>query len=275
MAEIVGGFLVPHVPLISANPDSPPPEKRKIVMDAFATVNRRLNELNVDTVVIIGDDHYTLYGPQCVPRCLIGIGTIEGPVEPWVNIPRRPVQNDTGLAEHIMQEGFNHDVDWAVSKTLTLDHSIMLPYHLGVAKNSHIKVVPIYQSCAVEPLISSRRSRKIGAITGDAIRSYPSKTRVAIIGTGGLSHWVGMARMGDVNEEWDHKVLDLVRKGDLDALVAREEMETIDAAGNGALEIKNWIFAMAALGKTQFELIAYAPVREWVTGCAFVELKAA
>ncbi|MGE0114455.1 MAG: protocatechuate 3,4-dioxygenase [Steroidobacteraceae bacterium] len=275
MAELVGGFLVPHVPLITANPTTPPLEKRKTVMDAFATVNRRLNELKVDTVVIIGDDHYTIFGPQCVPRCLIGIGTVEGPVEPWVNIPRRPVQNDTGLAEHIMQTGFDNDVDWAVSKTLTLDHSVMLPYHLAVSPSSHMKIVPIYQSCAVEPLISSRRIRKIGAITGDAIRSYPSNTRVAILGTGGLSHWVGMARMGDVNEEWDQKVIELVRKGDIDALIAREEMATIEAAGNGALEIKNWIFAMAALGKTQPELIAYAPVPEWVTGCAFMELKVA
>jgi protocatechuate 4,5-dioxygenase beta chain len=174
-----------------------------------------------------------------------------------------------------MREGFANNVDWAVSKSLTLDHSVMLPYHFAVAACANIKMVPIYLSCAVEPLLSSARARSIGAITGAAIRSYPDASRVAIIGTGGLSHWVGMPRMGDVNEEWDRQVLDLVRKGDVDALMAMEDEEIIAVAGNGALEIKNWIFAMAALGSSQAELIAYNPVPEWVCGFGFVELQAA
>ncbi|MEI8299972.1 MAG: protocatechuate 3,4-dioxygenase, partial [Pseudomonadota bacterium] len=111
MATLVGGFLVPHVPLIAANPDAAPPEKRRVVLGAFATMTRRLRELQVDTVVIVGDDHYTLFGPQCLPRCLIGVGEVDGPVEPWLNIPRRSIPNDTRLADHILNVGMTHDVD--------------------------------------------------------------------------------------------------------------------------------------------------------------------
>ena len=275
MAEIVGGFLVPHVPLVASQFHAAPPEKSGVVMDAFAYVTRRLRELRVDTVVMIGDDHYTIFGTDCVPRCLIGIGEVEGPVEQWLGIPRRAIPNDTELAEHIMRQGFAHDVDWAVSKTLAMDHSVMIPYHFGVAPCADVRIVPIYLCCAVEPLLSSARARRIGEITGAAIRSLPGASRVAVMGTGGISHWVGMARMGDVNEAWDRNVLELVRRGDVDALVAMQDGDVIEAAGNGALEIKNWIFAMAALGNSQAELIAYEPVPQWVAGFGFVELKAA
>ena len=275
MAEIVAGFCVPHVPLMASQFHAAPPEKSKVVMDAFATVTRRLRELRVDTVVMVGDDHYTIFGTDIVPRCLIGIGEVEGPVEEWLGIPRRRIPNDTTLAEHLMREGFAHDVDWAVSKTLAMDHSVMIPYHFGVAPAAGVSIVPIYLCCAVEPLLSSARARKIGAITGAAIRSFPEARRVAVMGTGGISHWVGMARMGDVNEAWDRRVLELVRSNDVDALVALQDGDIIDAAGNGALEIKNWIFAMSALGNLKAEVIAYEPVPQWVAGFGFVELQAA
>jgi protocatechuate 4,5-dioxygenase beta chain len=276
MANIVGGFLVPHVPLIASQPMMAPEAKRRAVSMGFGHLRDRLKALEVDTVVMIGDDHYTIFGPQCLPSCLIGIGDVEGPIEPWLGIRRRPIANDNPLASHIMQWGFDHDVDWAVSKSLVLDHSIMVPYHLGVADaGADMRMVPIYLSCAVEPLLSSRRARKIGAITGDAVRAFPDARRVAFVGTGGLSHWVGMARMGNVNETWDRDILEKVRSHSLDALVALADQDIIAEAGNGALEIKNWIFAMAALGKTRAELITYEPINEWVTGCAFVELVAA
>ncbi len=276
MAEIVGGFLAPHVPLITSEPLMAPEDKRQAVMAGFKHMEDRLQALRVDTVVMIGDDHYTIFGPQCLPRCLIGIGDVEGPVEPWLGIPHQAIANDCELARHIMQYGFDHGVDWAVSKSLVLDHSVMVPYHLGISGLPDLpRMVPIYLSCAVEPLISSKRAREIGALTGEAIRNFGGDRRVAIIGTGGLSHWVGMARMGHVNEEWDAQVLRMIDERDLDGLVELADDAIVDDAGNGALEIKNWIFAISALRDLRPQLVSYTPVNQWVTGCAFIELMAA
>jgi protocatechuate 4,5-dioxygenase beta chain len=273
MADLVAGFIVPHVPLMSSQPEAAPAEKRKIVADGFAAISRRLEELQIDTVVVIGDDHYTIFPPRCLPRCLIGIGEIDGPVEPWLGIQRSSIPCNESLAQHIMQYGFDHGVDWAVSKSLTLDHSVVIPYHYGVRPAGELNLVPIYLSVAVEPLISSTRARQIGAITGDAIRSSKDNSRVAILGTGGVSHWVGMAKMGHVNREWDQKILDIASTGDIDALIALQDDDVIRDAGNGALEIKNWIFAMAAMGDVKAEVTAYTDVPEWVAGFGFAELK--
>lgn len=274
MATIVGGLMVPHVPLISALPELPPLAKREATMGAFRATARRIQELGASTVVVVGDDHYTLFGPHCLPRCLIAIGDVEGPVEPWLGIAKREVENNQPLARHIMQYGFDHGVDWAVSKTMVLDHSAMVPIEFAIRPCAGVKVIPVYLSCAVEPLITSRRAREIGRVIGDAIRAFPSDERVVMMGTGGLSHWVGMAKMGQINESWDRQVLELIVKGDLDALCAMADDSIIETAGNGALEIKNWITAIAALGGATGRIIDYTPVHEWVTGCGFVEMTA-
>jgi len=50
----------------------------------------------------------------------------------------------------------------------------------------------------------------------------------------------------------------------------------LEEAGNGGLELKNWICAMAALpAGSKGVTIAYEPVPQWVTGCGFSELKLA
>ncbi len=275
MAQIVGGFMMPHDPLIAAIPDAPPLVKRDNCMNAFAAVAERLKRLDVDTVVVIGDDHYTIHSPACIPQCLIGIGDVEGPFEPWLGIPRAKIANNEPLAHHIMQYGFDNGVDWAVSKALLLDHSVTIPVHYAIRPNSKLRTIPVYINSGVEPLISSLRAFQIGQSIGSAIATWRGGERVAIFGTGGLSHWPGMAEMGKVNEEWDRKIIAMVQNGDVELLIRISDEETSRDGGNGGLEIKNWICAMGALGDCRGEIIAYEAVPEWVCGCGYLEMKAA
>ena len=46
------------------------------------------------------------------------------------------------------------------------------------------------------------------------------------------------------------------------------DVEIDEVAGNGALELKNWILALAALGPFTAQQLAYAAVPEWLTGMA-------
>ena len=275
MAEIVAGFMMPHDPLISAAPMAPPETKRNNCMEAFDKIADRLRELEVDTVVVIGDDHYTLHGPGCIPMCMIGIGDIEGPIEPWVGIPRTRIANNPALAEHIMQTGFDEGVDWAVSKSLVLDHSGVVPIHYSIAPVEGVKTIPVYINSGILPVISNKRSYQIGQTIAKAVKSWGGDERVAIFGTGGISHWVGMAEMGRVNVEWDEKIMSLVQAGDAEGMIAITDEEILREGGNGGLEIKNWICAMGAMGDMTGEIIAYEDVPEWVCGCGYMELKAA
>jgi protocatechuate 4,5-dioxygenase beta chain len=277
MATIVGGFCLPHDPLITGNPEFADPKQAANVMAAYADIGRRVEELDADTVIVIGDDHYVLFGPGCVPQMLIAIGELEGPLEPWLRIERGVVPNNTALAEHIMKTGFDKGFDWAVAKTLTLDHSTMVPIHLTLRGNPKVRVIPIYLSSGVTPIIRAERAFAVGKLIREAVESWPGNERVIVYGTGGISHWVGSKEMGRVNEEFDHQVLSMVERGDIESLLAMDDEYILQNGGNGALEIRNWICALGAMtpprGRVTGKTLVYEPIPGWVTGIGLVELQ--
>ncbi|HMP56521.1 MAG TPA: protocatechuate 3,4-dioxygenase [Novosphingobium sp.] len=272
MASLVGAFCVPHIPLIASQPNVAPKRQMQVVMDTFARISARLQELRVDTAIIIGDDHYTVFGPHCLPSILIGIGDVDGPYEDWLKNPRGPIANNEPLANHILNHGFDNGFDWAFAKSLTIDHAVFVPWLKVVKGLPGVRTIPVYVSAGVTPLIRPRRCVDLGRMIRAAVDSFPGNDRVAIIGTGGLSHWVGMAEMGEVNQEWDHAVLDMISRGDIDGLCAMKDEDVLGQSGNGALEYRNWLVAVAAAGTYEMELLCYEPIHAWVAGTAMVEL---
>jgi len=152
----------------------------------------------------------------------------------------------------------------------------MIPHHLCLQGNPGVKTIPVYLASGVEPLIAKRRAYDLGTSIGRAIRSFAGRDRVVIIGSGGMSHWVGMPEMGRVNPEFDRRVLSLIEAGDAEALISLDDAEILAQGGNGALELRNFLCALAALGPgARGTTIAYEPSPAWITGLGFSELRAA
>lgn len=276
MAEVVGGFLMPHVPSIPTGGYGEDPAKKAISDNAFELIARRLKELEADTVIIVGDDHYENFGPHCIPSCLIVTGDIDLSAHAQtLGMQAGPIPNNGPLATHILQTGYAEGIDWSFAKSLGVDHSVGVPYHMSVKRYPQTRVIPVYLNCVVAPFIKSRRAYQIGQSILRAVKSWSGKERVVLFGTGGISHWVGGPGMGHVNVEFDHRILDMVEKGDVEGLIALSDETVLAQAGNGALEIKNWLCALGALPDATAETIVYEPIPEWVTGCGFAELKVA
>lgn len=275
MAEIVGGFLMPHNPMLAMGREMADPAQAQVVFDAFATITERVRALEADTVIVIGDDHYTNFGPHCIPAYLIGIGDVEGPVEPFLGIERTAIENNGPLANHILRTGYGEGIDWSFAKALTVDHSVAIPWDLAVRTVPGLKMIPVYLNAGVAPFLPSARAYQIGQSIGRAVVSWEGSERVVIYGTGGISHWVGSTGMGRVNAELDQRILDMCVAGDVEGLIAMPD-ETVEAeGGNGCLEIKNWLCAMGAMPGAKAEVIAYEAMASWITGMGFAELKLA
>ena len=273
MAKIVAGFCVPHDPLMTSTPQIGRQHLADSVLSGMESVYQRLLELEVDTVIVIGDDHYTKFGPHCLPQYLIATADIAGPEEPWLNIERYQLSNNEPLANHILNYGFDHGFDWASATSLELEHGTMVPIHLSVKpKQSGITTIPVYLAAGVAPLLRMRRAYELGNMIGDAVMAWEGDERVAVIGTGGLSHWVGTAEMGRVNVAFDQMVLDHVKSGNADAIIKLSDEYVLEHGGNGAFELRNWICAMGVVRATGAEHICYEAVNEWVCGCACTEL---
>jgi len=70
--------------------------------------------------------------------------------------------------------------------------------------------------------------------------------RIALIGTGGLSHWPATPDSGKINHQWDREFLRRWSANDREALLSYTDAETYREAGQGGFEIRTFIAAAAA-----------------------------
>ncbi|MBV1788643.1 protocatechuate 3,4-dioxygenase [Marinobacterium sp. D7] len=278
MAEIVGGFLVPHDPVMFVARDAAPADQAERVWGAFENCAERLAASGATTAVIVGNDHYMLFGTTCLPKYCIATGHVEGPLDQLPGLKREQIANNEALATAIAEHGAEFGFDWAVARSFTTDHAFSIPYQLIVQRAAElsgreIKAVPVYLASAVDPFITTHRARELGEQIRAAVLAFEGDDKVAFIGSGGISHWVGTKESGQVNEEFDRYIIDLCCTMNIDALVALGDDEILARGGNGAMEIRNFICAMAASGAARGELVEYQPVPAWVTGLGLIELR--
>jgi hypothetical protein len=110
-----------------------------------------------------------------------------------------------------------------------------------------------------------RRCYEFGIALGEAIRSFVGLDRVALVGAGGLSHFIGVPRVGDIDEEFDRWFLDLLERGDLDSVLDMPDDE-LELAGNGAHEIRSWLAIAGAVTPSRAQTLSYEPIYPWITG---------
>lgn len=275
MAEIIGGFLVPHSPVMFVAPHAPPRAQCDAVFGAYAAMAARIGALGATTAIVIGCDHYILFGPGCLPQYVIGTGDVEGPIDQLPGLKRGPIPSNPALARHIAATGSTRGFDFAVGRAMTVDHSVAIPHRLMVAPNPGVTTIPIMLACGVDPYLPMRRAYDLGRLIAEAVASFPGDDRVVVIGSGGISHWVGDENAGRVEEGFDRMVIDAVTRGDAEALLALDDATILEQGGNGAMEIRTFLCAMGACGSIGGTLVAYEPVPEWLTGLGFLELEAA
>ena len=277
MGKVVGAFWVPHNPVMYVAPEAPNPAQREAVHAAYAECARRLVELEPTTVIVVGNDHYILFGTQCLPRYLIGTGEIEGALGSLPGLDKLVTRNNEPLAGFIAEHGFANGFDWTVARSFSVDHAISIPHHLVVkpaqqALGYELPCIPVYLACAVDPFLPLERAAELGREIRAAVEAFPADERVVVIGSGGISHWVGTVESGRVNEAFDREILAHGVNGDLAALCAYADADILERGGNGAMEIRNFACAMAAVPDARGEVVAYEAVPAWVTGLGFLQL---
>jgi 3-O-methylgallate 3,4-dioxygenase len=110
-------------------------------------------------------------------------------------------------------------------------------------------IVPIMLNTYYPPnQPTPKRCYQLGRAIRQAVEAWPTRQRVAIVASGGLSHFF-------VDEDLDRYVLELLAKKDGGALVALPTGKL--ESGNS--EIRNWIAAAGALEHLNMQLVDYVP----------------
>jgi aromatic ring-opening dioxygenase catalytic subunit (LigB family) len=267
--SLVGAFAASHAPGITGRPTLPPPSDSEPVLRAYAALRARLEAVRADVLVVISPEHWANFFLDHMPSFCIGLADeFWGPTdEEFVKIPRRRVGGDTRLAR-ALATGLAEEVDLSTSEELALDHGVMVPLHL---LGTGLPVIPIIVNCLAGLPAPLHRCHALGVALRRTVSRWPE--RVAILGTGGLSHWPAMPESGRIGLDFDRRFLDAFVGGRIETFLGYPR-ETLEAeAGPGGHEIRTWIAVAAAAGGGRGEVLAYQPVPAWSTGCAVAALE--
>jgi hypothetical protein len=267
VADIVLAYAASHAPMMSSARMAAPEEQRNNFFGALDHMKAEAVRRGVEACIVFSNEHFTNFFLENFPQTCIGLGEKNwGPTEEWLPIDKVWVPGHPGLANHVAEHTLNNGFDPAFSHQLELDHGIMTVYY-ELDNDMKLPLVPIVQNCAVPPLMPVRRAYEFGRAVGDAIRSYTGLQRVAVIGAGGLSHWIGTPRVGDIAEDHDRWFLERLERGELDQILDMPDSE-IELAGNGNHEMRSWLAVAGAVAPATARKLAYEPVYPWITGMA-------
>jgi hypothetical protein len=269
MAQLVGTFVSSHAPMMAASVESAPAEQRRNFLGGVEEAARRVRDQGAEAVVICSNEHFTNFFLENFPQFCVGVGATHwGPVEPWLKIESGEVPGAPELAGRLASELPGEGFEPSFSHELRLDHGVMTIYH-AIDPTHRLPLVPFIQNCAVKPMPSLRRCYQLGQAIRRVVEGFEGAERVAVVGAGGLSHWIGVPRVGEIDVEFDRWFLDKLERGDLDEVLDLPDDE-LELAGNGAHEIRSWLTIAGLAAPSTAKVLAYEPIAPWITGMGVV-----
>src|SRR5688572_7398415 len=251
MATIVGGIATSHTPTIGFALDTGK-QKDPVwapIFEGYKPVQQWLAAKKPDVLFLIYNDHVTSFFFDHYSHFTLGIGD-EYPVADEGGGPRAlpPIKGHAKLAHHIAACLVADEFDLSYFQNKGLDHGAFSPLSLLWPHDPEWPgaIVPLQVGVLQFPTTTARRCYKLGKSLRKAIESYPEDLKVAIVGTGGLSHQVHGERAGFNNTPWDHKFLDLL-VNDPVALTKMTIAEYAELGGMEGAEVIMWLVMRGAL----------------------------
>ncbi len=235
----------------------------------IAEMADRFEAAKVDVAVIMGNDQRELFLDDITPAVTIFIGdTIWDQPATEEQAARMPPGIHAGEAGHspperreypglpelgvrVCQELVPQGWDFAVSKRLPepQGHWVSgVPHSMGfiyrqIMRDKVVPNLPVIINTFFPPnQPTARRCFEMGKAIGQVIRSWDKDLRVAVFGSGGMSHFV-------IDEPFDLKFFEALRNRDVEALCSIEDKHL----QSGTSEMKTWIAAAGVLFDTNLQ----------------------
>ena len=178
----VHAVCVPHLPFIEI-------QKRSLnapFWAAYEAQTAQLRQFDPELVFVFGSDHYEGQLMQSMAPFVVGLAAEaiadRGGFPGRLQVPQSTARS---CAEFLMQEDF----DVAVSYDMQVDHGFSQVLHRLLGGVGARPVIPLFVNALAHPRPSFARCRRFGAAVGRF--AARSGQRVAVLGSGGLSHDTG------------------------------------------------------------------------------------
>jgi len=269
--SLVFAGVCSHAPGITGRKDMADPLIRDGLYAGFERMRQAIEATNPDALMIIAAEHFGNFFFDNMPPFAMGMGAdYEGPVEDeeWLKIKRRKVPGCPDISKRLIVEIMN-DVDVGFAEEWKFDHGIMVPLHF-LNPDNNIPVIPVNINCQAPPLTPLHRAWEFGRAIRRACDTIPEK--IAIVGTGGISHWPATPDSGRINEAWDRQFLDHFLNNRKHDLLAYTDEQTYRDAGQGGFEIRTFISVAGATEGATGELWYYEPIPIFAVGCTIASM---
>ncbi|HET7925057.1 MAG TPA: gallate dioxygenase [Rhodanobacteraceae bacterium] len=251
MATIVGGLASSHTPSIAYAIDTQKPDNPvwAPVFEGFAPVRAWLEKKKPDVLFYVYNDHVTSFFFDHYSNFTLGFAdSFAVADEGGGPRPLPPIKGHPALAKHIANSLVADEFDLSLFQAKGLDHGVFSPLS-AMLPHEHewpTAIVPLQVGVLQFPIPTARRCFALGRSLRKAILSFPEDLKVAIVGSGGLSHQVSGERAGFNNTEWDMEFLELLEKNP----EKLTELSIADYAKRGGIEgaeVIMWLIMRGAL----------------------------
>lgn len=252
MAEIVWGLATSHVPSIGAAMDRGLTQDAywKPLFDGYRPAREWMAEHVPDVALIIYNDHANAVGIDMVPTFAIGTAASYRVADEGFG--QRPVPDVTGapeLSQHLVKRLIDDGFDLTVCQELDVDHGLTVPLSVcwpDPGEAWPCAVVPLLVNVIQYPQPTAARCYALGRAIGRAAASFAPDIKLAVFGTGGMSHQLAGARAGFINKAFDERFLDAIET-DPTPLLAMSREQYIREAGSEGIELIMWLIMRGAL----------------------------
>ncbi|MFF3573809.1 class III extradiol dioxygenase subunit beta [Nocardia jiangxiensis] len=270
MAEVIAGIGVSHIPTLGVAMEADGNGPGAGVFETFAPVREWIRQLDLDTLIVVYNDHASAFSLELLPTFVIGAAEFYAPADEGYGARNVPVaQGNIDLSWHLIDSVIPAGFDLAVAQKLDVDHGFTVPLTVlfGSPEAWPVTVVPIAVNVIQQPTPSAQRCFDLGRAIGRAIATFPHTTRIGVVGTGGMSHQLQGRRAGHINSEFDQMFLsEIVDKPE--RLAELSNTDYIREAGSEGAELVMWLVMRGALGDDVTSVLSayHVPVSNTAAG---------
>ena len=251
MGEIVAAMATCHAPQLFTYPQDEDPAQLDASIAGMRELGKLLDETRPDVIIFLGSDHLETFSIGCVPTFAIIAGS-------------RAVAKFAGreyklrvhreMAEDLLSKlVVEREFDVAYSEDAELGHAFAVPFEYVIGQRD-IPIVPFFTNVYVPPLPTPRRCAALGRAIAEIVKGR--KERVALIASGGMSHFPGTKKYLSPEFDFDRWLVSQFEAGNTDALLDMSGSQ-LDEVGN--TEMLTWAMMFGAIGPQHGELIDYIP----------------
>lgn len=251
MARVIGGVGTSHVPAIGAAMDHEKTAEPywKPLFDGYEPARQWLKDVQPDVVIVVFNDHASAFSLELIPTFAIGVADEFEPADEGYGPREVPVvKGDAKLAWHLAESLIIDEFDMTIANRMPVDHGLTVPLSIMCGEVDHwpCKVIPLCVNVIQYPPPTGRRCFALGRAIRRALDSYDEELKIAIFGTGGMSHQLQGERAGIINQKFDTDFLNLL-SADPKAAANIDHARYLLEAGSEGIELVMWLIMRGAL----------------------------